>query len=700
MALPPLREELSLLPGPPLVDGQPSHTLHDPVRNLFFQIDWSTFEVLCRWDLGDPAAIAASIAAETTLQLEAADVEAVVRFLHENQLLQPPPGSAADFAKRLKQRKGSFGKWLLHNYLFFRIPLVKPDRWLGRWAGRLDFLYSRSFFLLTLAALGVGLVEVYRDWEKFTATLVDTLTWSGMASYGVALVAVKTLHEFGHGFTAKRFGCRVPTMGVAFLVLWPVAYTDTNEVWKLTDRRQRLQVAAAGVATELIIAVWATLAWALLPEGIPKSIAFLLATTTWITTVTINASPFLRFDGYFLMSDWLGMPNLHGRSFALARWDLRERLFALGEPVPESFSRRRHVGLILFAWATWIYRLVLFLGIAVLVYTFFIKAVGILLFLVEIIWFVLLPFWREFQEWQKRWPALRRSSRARRSAVIALAALSLLALPWPTRISAPGLLRPLEQLVIYAPQHAQVVALPVAEGSRVAAGTLLLQLASPDLHSREASAVARVNRLRWQASAGAFDAEQRAQWQVLQEQLATADAELASVQADAVRYAPVAPFNGVLRDLDPDLRPGVWLGQGEVIARLVAEDGQQQAVTYLDEEEIGRVKVGDRARFYADGLEGPFLALQVLRIDPDAARTLPEPELSTLYGGGLLVREKKGVLYPERALYRVTLKATAPAGDLAGTAWRGKVVIAGDWAVPGWRFLRSALSLFWREAGF
>ena len=67
--------------------------------------------------------------------------------------------------------------------------------------------------------------------------------------------------------------------------------------------------------------------------------AFLLATTTWVSTVLINASPFMRFDGYFLLSDFLQMPNLHARAFALARWDLRERLFALGEPAPEHFPR-------------------------------------------------------------------------------------------------------------------------------------------------------------------------------------------------------------------------------------------------------------------------------------------------------------------------------------------------------------------------
>src|SRR5262249_46703461 len=268
-------------------------------------------------------------------------------------------------------------------------------------------------------------------------------------------------------------------MGVAFLVLWPVAYTDTNEVWKLADRRRRLAVAAAGVTTELVIAAWATLAWSLLPEGAPKAAAFLLATTTWIMTLAVNASPFMRFDGYFLLSDWLDMPNLHARAFALARWDLRERLFALGEAPPERFPRARHAGLIAFAWATWAYRLALFLGIAVLVYHFSVKALGIALFAVEIGWVVAPPVWSPPRPCRGRSAGTGGRRRARASAATGALALALVAVPWPVRVSSSGVLRPAEPFVVYAPEGAEVVALPAAEGAGVAAGEPLLRLASP-----------------------------------------------------------------------------------------------------------------------------------------------------------------------------------------------------------------------------
>jgi putative peptide zinc metalloprotease protein len=699
MELSAYRQELSLYPGPSLSDGQPSYTLHDPARNLFFQLDWTTFEILKRWQLGDTQAIVSSIITETTLHIDVDNVEAVLKFLEEHQLLHVPPGQTAKLGARARQHETGLGKWLLHNYLFFRIPLLLPDRWLGQWSGRIRWLFTPQFWWLTIGVLGVGLVEVYRDWDRFSTTLVDSFTLQGAVSYVLALVFVKTLHELGHAFTAKRFGCKVPTMGVAFLVMFPMAYTDTNDVWKLTSRRQRLQVASAGILTELTIAAWATLLWSLLPDGPLRSVTFLLSTTTWVSTVAINASPFMRFDGYFLLSDWLEMPNLHARAFALARWDMRERFFALGDAVPEVLPGRRHAGLILFAYFTWIYRLVIFLGIAALVYAFFIKAVGILLFLVEIIWFILLPPYRELKFWRLRWPELRASRRAKWTALIGCLALLLFVVPWPNRIAAMGLLRPIEQFVVYAPSRAQLETLPVADGQVVKAGDLLIQLTSNELESRRRAAQARRDRSNWQASAGAFDVEQRAQWQVSHEQTITAQAELANIAADAERYAPLAPFAGVLRDIDPDLRPGNWLGSSDALARLVATH-EHQVIAYLDEDDVTQIARGNPARFYAEGLEGPFLPLEVIQINTDVSRSLPEIELSQMYGGSLLVREKKGVLYPEQAIYRVTFKVLAPLASLQGHSWRGKVVVSGDWVSPGARFSRTALSVFWREAGF
>ena len=701
MPLPQLREELDLLPGPALADGQPSWTLHDPVRNQFFRIDWPTLEILQRWDMDDPVQIAADVSAHTTLAMEADDVVQVAKFLVQHQLVQASAdGAPRKLAEQLARIQGSPLKWLLHHYLFFRIPLIKPDAWLTRWLPVARWFGGKSFAFITGLALLFGLVQVLRRWDVFSASLVDTFNLEGLLAYGVAIFVVKLLHELGHAFTAKHYGCRVPAMGVAFLVMWPVAYTDTNETWRLTNRFHRLRVASAGILTELVVAVWATLAWAVLPAGGLQSAAFVLATTSWVATLAINASPFMRFDGYFIVMDALDMPNLHGRSFALARWKLREWLFGLGDEAPEHFKPLSQRLLIAFAWATWIYRLVLFVGIAVLVYHYFFKLLGIFLFLVEIVWFIAKPMGSELAVWRSLWPRIRAQARSRRTAWALVLLGALLVLPWPGRISASAVLRPHDFWPVFAPSGARIEAMPFAHGAQVPAGRALVELYVPDLASRERTLEARREQQRQQAEASAFDEEMRKRWKVAEQTLVTTEAELQGVQAERSQFAPVAPYDGRFLLADPDLVVGQWVGKKEALGVLVRQGTAWRVETWLDEDDVTRVHVGQSARFFTDGANGQVLALTVSAVDRDAARVLPRRELASTLGGHVLTREKGGQLVPERAVYRVALDVQDMPQDLQQLAWRGHLVLHADWESPASRYLRQALAVLVREAGF
>lgn len=701
MALPRLRDELDLLPGATLGDGQPSWTLHDPVRHQFFRIDWPTFEVLQRWGMDDPQAIAAAVSEATTLAMSAEDVVAVVEFLVMHQLVQPEGADASrKMADRLAQMQGSPLKWLLHHYLFFRVPLLRPDAWLTRWLPVANLFFSRVFAWLTVGALLLGLTQVVRRWESFSASLVDTFNLDGLLAYGVALFLVKLLHELGHAFTAKRFGCRVPAMGVAFLVMWPVAYTDTNETWRLTDRMQRLKVASAGILTELVIAAWATLAWAVFPEGGIKSAAFVLATTSWVATLAINASPFMRFDGYFILMDALDMPNLHGRSFAMARWKLREWLFGLGDAPPEHFKPLQAKALIAFAWGTWLYRLVLFIGIAVLVYFYFFKVLGVFLFLVEIVWFIWFPIRSELKVWKARWADIRHQPRSRKSAWVLVLVLLLTVVPWPGRISASALLRPAEQWPVFAPSGARIEALPFKEGDTVAEGDLVMAMHVPDLVVKRAALQARLEQQRWQAASSGLDEESRKRLLVNQESLFTVQAELAGVDAEALQFAPRAPYAGTLKDVNPDLRVGQWVSRKEKLGTLIKANTPWLVETWLDEDAVQRVRVGDAAYFYKDSAHGPLLRLSVTAVDQDASRVLPKPELAAHWGGHVLSREKNSQLIPERAIYRVSLKVEDAQGLRFDQTVRGHITVHAQWEAPAARYLRQALTVLMQESGF
>lgn len=159
------------------------------------------------------------------------------------------------------------------------------------------------------------------------------------------------------------------------------------------------RIALAGVKVELSLAALATLTWSFLPDGPLRTATVLLATTTWLTSLAVNLNPFMRFDGYYLLSDMLRMPNLQEGAFAQARWKMREWLFGWNAPAPEIFAARSHLGLTVYAFGTWLYRLVLYLSIAFLVYHFTIKLAGVLLMAVEVIWFIALPVAREGLLW-------------------------------------------------------------------------------------------------------------------------------------------------------------------------------------------------------------------------------------------------------------------------------------------------------------
>ena len=194
-ALPRLREELDLLAGPTLADGQPSWTLHDPVRNLFFRIDWPTFRLLGQWALNDPQQIARAASEGTTLELEPEDVAALAQFLVANQLARPEgePAAPPRLAERLAKARAGPWKWLLHHYLFFRVPLFKPDAWLAVWLPVAELFGSRMMVRLTAIVFAIGLFQVVRQWDAFAAQLVDIFSLEGLAAYAVALVCVKEI---------------------------------------------------------------------------------------------------------------------------------------------------------------------------------------------------------------------------------------------------------------------------------------------------------------------------------------------------------------------------------------------------------------------------------------------------------------------------------------------------------------------------
>ncbi|HZX16040.1 MAG TPA: biotin/lipoyl-binding protein [Pseudomonas sp.] len=698
MSLPSLRPDLQLSSAAPDPDGSPQWTLADPVRGRYFKLGAAAMRLLRHWSLGDPQQVLHAANREPGLPLTGESLEQLLVFLRGHDLISSmDPQQRDSYQFKTAAQRQSIWQILLHQYLFFRIPLWRPDAFLNRtwpWLARFGPGILRYGIPLTL---GVGIFLVSRDWQRFIATFPHLFSLGGALAFAVALFFAKLCHEFGHAFMAKRAGCRVQSMGVAFMVLLPMFYTDVSDAWRVNDRRARLLIGAGGVLAELLLACVALLAWSLLPDGPARTAAFMLASATWITTLIINLNPFMRFDGYFLLSDFWAVDNLQGRAFALCRWRLREALFGYGAAAPEPWSTTMRRRLLVWGYGAWLWRAALFLGIALAVYHLFFKVLGIFLMVVELVWFIFMPIATEWRQWWSH----REQAHGPRVLLTGLGLLALLLallLPWRNAVEVPAMFEAGRTSTLHTPVAAQIKQVNVQDGQSVAPGDVLIELDSPDMASRLAIVRREIEILQLQMRRQAGRSETAADAGIVEQQLAEAVAEYRGLAAQRERLLLRAPHAGEVRDLLANLTAGRWLSPSQPLARVVQRDSRLRG--YLAEAELWRVEPGAVGRFIADDPMHPSIAVQLDEIDSNGVGWLELQALASDHHGPIAVRrDSQQRATPVQAQYGVRLSALdeipAPAQPL-----RGVVVLQGQGeSVLGaaWRRL-AALGV--RESGF
>jgi putative peptide zinc metalloprotease protein len=452
------------------------------------------------------------------------------------------------------------------------------------------------------------------------------------------------------------------------------------------------------MASELVLAVLSTLLWALSPEGAAKNVLFVLASTTWIMTLAVNLSPFMRFDGYFVFSDVLGFPNLHERGTACAKWWLRKTFFGLESEMPEPQLRpRQRAGLIAFAYITWAYRLTVFIGIALLVYHFAFKLLGIFLFLVEIVWFIAKPIWTEVAFlWSARKFVRVQPGPSLAAAGVALAALWIV--PISHQVSAPAILRAQQEHAVYAPFAARVLAVNVRDRSPVAADAELVKLEALDLDVRERKADIGIASARAELARMPSSVRLQENYNVMVQQLAQATVEKQAVHDEHARQLLRAPQEGVVRDLAADLVPGRWINTHQLLMRVVS-DSEQVVEAYVNERQVSAVRPGQIVRFYAHQPDLPVIRGEVVSVDKSPQKELGRPLLASTYGGEIAVKQgSRGTLLTQDAVFRVTVKPLE-APRMPDSLIHGDVRIETGLRFVVENFIYRTLSVIIRESG-
>jgi putative peptide zinc metalloprotease protein len=695
--LPKLRQNLSLLTAPPDEDGEPRWQIFDPLSNKFFYLSRSAFYIFREWRHASNDLDLLSRLELRGIEVDIEELEWFLRFLEANHLLEVHTETDLNRLKdEVKRQKKHVLLWLLHNYLFIKIPLVRPDLFLTHFYPFAKLLFKWRLDRIALGLGAIGLVMVLRQWETFTHTFQDLFNLSAVVYYALALIFVKTAHELGHALVAKRYGCRVSSMGVAFLLMTPILYTDTTDAWRLRSRFQRLSIVTAGVKVEIYIACVATFLWGIVPDGALRGVLFFIATTSWISSLLINISPFMRFDGYYALSDFLGMENLQPRSFLVGKWFLRERLFGFGFLPPEPLNRKKCALMVSYAWCTWIYRFFLFLGIAALVYYFAFKVLGIILFLVEILWFVLLPIMKEI----KVWISLRKKMSFNRTSLMTLlffiTGLVVLVVPWKAHISAPAVATFERHQTLFPSEAGQVVSWQVTPNQKVKQGQLLILLESMDVEQQIVLTQTRLNALQTSWQRAGSGAGLLLSLSSLQTQISREQSRLQSLLERREKLAIKAPYDGYIGEWLP-LSTGDYVNENSALATLY-DDESLLVKAYIDGRFIPLLRKDKAVSFIGNDGEVLAASLMIDKVIPIAIKRLPYPGLASTYGGAIATQKLEDELIPESATYEVHL--TFQGKTQLTRQQFGEVSLAIEptsFLVDGLRYLYGVLI---RESGF
>ena len=532
---------------------------------------------------------------------------------------------------RISQRT-ALARWM--SPLSVKFSLLDPDRFLERTLPWYRPLFGPAGALLWSLVVGWGALSAIQHWDLLTKDLSShVLAPDNLLLAALVFPLVKAAHEFGHACAVKAWGGEVHEMGIMLLVLMPVPYVDASAANAFPQRSRRMVVGAAGMIVELFIASIALFFWLEMQPGALRAALFNVMLIAGISTVLFNANPLLRFDGYYIFSDWLDIPNLRQRAQQYLRSAFERRVFGLKGP-PLEVSFREGFWLVFFAVASFIYRWMVTFGIAMFVATqYFIF--GVLLAIWALVAAVLLPVVGliAYVGWSPR--LRRRRARAAVTTILIAMLLGVLVfvVPVPSWTSAQGVTSAPDQTQVVGRVDGFVTRLLVAPGTLVHKGDPLVETDDPALRARVAVLQAQRDELDSRYQKERLDNIARGQG--LLEQLKAIDADLSRNVERLDDLVLRSPAQGRFSPILTQDLPGRFVKQGEPLGYVVPESMMfarvlvPQSAADLVRHRTNRVTV----RLAEDFSEE--LQATVLRGVPRATDRLPNLALAQSGGGNV-----------------------------------------------------------------
>lgn len=660
LTLPLLRDELRIEEAPFTTKEGRRWRLYDPITHQFFLLEEADISLLALWNSGSVGALKATMQ-RMNLAFNELQLEGLLSFLVRHELLRSHSSSSLQNLQEKYLASHHLTGWknTLDKFRSFRQPMFFMEPLLRQIDPLFRIVGHRSFAMLWLLITTIGVYFSARQWDDFINTADGLFNLKGMIAFGITLFILKCLHELGHAYLAHYYGCKVGRIGLATFLFFPMLYTELDDVSRLNSAKQKMLIAAGGVLTEILIAGIATFFWAVLSDGLLRSLAFMVATTCWTTSLLINLNPFAKFDGYYILSDFLKIENLQTRALAWSNWFL-DRIVIGKTLLPlDNVSLLAASGLIVFGVCTWLYQVILLTSVSYLLYAMLLPALGIALFAAVFMTYVMVPaFRRAVGLWKEKssFSLMRRTLLS----LFLIGLLCLFFLPINHTLHLPSVMRSEQVSVIRAPENAMILSWYVAQNQRVSKGQLIVAFSSPELDKKIKTAQIAFNLAKARLSRVAGGSKQRELILVLKQEFEQAKMRLEGLISQARRLKWEAPDDGLLVDVPVQLQPGQWVSPNQSLGRIIASN-HQEGIAFISEKELRRLSLGAQARFYPDDPSWHMSKAKVVEIDPSAVEQLTIDELNEAYGGSIPTKkDKDGRAIPTQALHQIRFTVYPP----------------------------------------
>ncbi len=638
VVLPQLRSGLRFSP---VIEGDNSfYIVEDLARNKFFKIGREEYLLINQLDQSKSLEdFFARIESDRELHFDREQASIIINWLASQQLLQQDESSLTASLKMEERRKKIIRLSRL-NLIAIKVPLFNPDPLLNRIFPKLKWLTGKSFGVIWLIVFLYALQILSINWDHVTVSSSSFFSPANLVWVWLIWFGLKIFHETFHALTCYRYGGRVYETGILFILFIPLTYVNATSSWSFSSKWQRIHVAIAGMFVEIFIACLAIIFWAQQPQSVVGTIALNTAIVAGISSLIFNANPLMRFDGYYILSDMTGLPNLysHGLQFIknfTAKWFLG----IPPRPIPHKglkLSFIKMYGVCAFLW-----RILILFSLGFLA-SKMAGGLGILITCGALFVWLGFPFAALCNNWkvyQGHNPNLRSYFLKHLALSVVLLFFILYFVGINENISIPGVVEYEHQFIVKSQSPGFIERILVENGAMVHVGDPLVILKNNELFYEHDRIKLQINQLKIKSRL-AHSNKKLAEYQIIQGQIQILEERSENLKIDINTLHINAPGDGVVLIENLHSLQDTFIPEGQEILWIISPENKRIRCA-ADQNDINLVHgyLGKNVSIEMSARGTGHMTGKIERIEPTASKILFNPALAAVYGGPLDVRQ-------------------------------------------------------------